>query len=106
MDRILNDIHQLWWDLAVKRKEFKDQKAWDEIINKLSEYAFTLPCLPKSESLTQYLRSLEEEDKKIKAMLKRGRLARGARNSIDAKELVSSCDTIKNALDSFLVSCS
>ena len=51
-------------------------------------------------------RSLEEQDEKIKAMLDRARLVRVARNSIDAEEVVSSCDAIKDALHSFLVSSS
>jgi len=51
-------------------------------------------------------RSLEEEDKKIKAMQERRFIVRLANNSEDTGELVSSCQAIKDALDTFHVSCS
>lgn len=51
-------------------------------------------------------RSLEEEDEKIKAMHERGFFVRLAQNSDDAGELVSSCQAIKDALDTFYVSSS
>ena len=51
-------------------------------------------------------RSLEKEDEKIKAMKERAFLVRLANNSVDAGELVSSCQVIKDALDTFYVSCS
>ena len=104
MDRILKTIDGLWSELAIKLEESKDQKALNRIIKKLSKYASTIPCLPDCVSLTQHPRSLEGEDEKIKAMLDRGRWVRGARNRIDAEELASSCDAIKDALLSFLVS--
>jgi len=104
MDRVLKNIDQLWSELAIKLEESKDQKALNRIIKNLSKYASTIPCLPNCESLTKHPRSLEEEDEKIKAMLERGCLARWAHNSVDAEELVSSCDAIKDALRSFLVS--
>jgi hypothetical protein len=49
-------------------------------------------------------RSLEKEDEKIKAMKERALLVRLANNSVDAGELVSSCQVIKDALDTFYVS--
>ena len=49
-------------------------------------------------------RSLEKEDEKIKAMKERAFLVRLANNSVDAGELVSSCQVIKDALDTFYVS--
>ena len=51
-------------------------------------------------------RSLEKVDEKIKAMQKRVLLVRVANNRVDAGELVSSCQAIKDALDTFYVSCS
>jgi hypothetical protein len=51
-------------------------------------------------------RSLEKEDEKIKAMKKRPLLVRVANKSVDAGELISSCQAIKDALDTFHVSCS
>ena len=43
---------------------------------------------------------------KIKAMKNRPLLIRVANKSVDAGELVSSCQAIKDALDTFHVSCS
>ena len=51
-------------------------------------------------------RSLEKEDEKIKAMKNRPFLVRVAKKSVDAGELVSSCQAIRDALDTFHVSCS
>ena len=54
-------------------------------------------------------RSLEKEDEKIKAMKKRPLLrllVRVANKSVDAGELISSCQAIKDALDTLHVSCS
>ena len=51
-------------------------------------------------------RSLEIEDEKIKVMQQRALVVRVANNSVDAGELVSSCQAIKDALDTFYVSCS
>ncbi len=51
-------------------------------------------------------RSLEEENKKIKAMHEQGFIVRLAHKSDDAGALVSSCRAIKDALDTFYVSCS
>ena len=48
--------------------------------------------------------SLEKEAEKIKAMHERAFLVRLANNSVDAGELVSSCQVIKDALDTFYVS--
>jgi hypothetical protein len=106
MERILKIISNLGSELAVKLVEPRDQKKLDRIMKKLLTYASVFPCLLNCESLTQYPRSLEEEDKKIKAMLERGFLVRLARNGDDVGELVSSGHTIKDALDTFLVSCS
>ena len=50
------------------------------------------------------LRSLEKEEEKIKAMKERARLVRLANKSVDAGELASSCQVIKDALDTFNVS--
>ena len=49
-------------------------------------------------------RLLEKEAEKIQAMCKRPFLVRLANNSVDAGELVSSCQVIKDALDTFYVS--
>ena len=49
-------------------------------------------------------RSLEKEEEKIKAMQKQALLVRVAKKSVDAGELVSSCQAIKDALDTFYVS--
>ena len=46
------------------------------------------------------------EDKKIKAMQERALIVRMANNSADADDLASSCQAIKDALDTFYVSCS
>ena len=51
-------------------------------------------------------RSLEKENKKIKAMRERALVVRVANSSVDAGELVSSCQAIKDVLDTFNVSCS
>ena len=51
-------------------------------------------------------RSLEKEAEKIQAMYKRPFLVRLANNSVDAGELLSSYQAIKDALDKFYVSCS
>ena len=51
-------------------------------------------------------RSLEKEEEKIKAMQKQALLVRVAKKSVDAGELVSSCQAIKDALDTFYVSSS
>ena len=51
-------------------------------------------------------RSLEKEDEKIKAMKKRPLLVRVANSSVDAGELISSCQAIDDALHTFYVSCS
>ena len=51
-------------------------------------------------------RLLEKEDEKIKAMHERALSVRVANKSVDAGELVSSCRVIKDALDTFYVSCS
>ena len=51
-------------------------------------------------------RSLEKVDEKIKAMHKRAPAVRAANKSVDAGELASSCQAIKDALDTFYVSCS
>ena len=48
----------------------------------------------------------QAENEKIKAMKERAFLVRLANNSVDAGELVSSCQVIKDALDTFCVSCS
>ena len=50
-------------------------------------------------------RSLEKEDEKIKAMHKRAPVVRAANKSVDAGELASSCQAIKDALNTFYVSC-
>ena len=50
-------------------------------------------------------RSLEKVDEKIKAMHERGLVVRVANKSVDAGELVSSCQAIKDALDTFYVGC-
>ena len=49
-------------------------------------------------------RSLEKEVEKIKVMKKRALLVRLANSSVDAGELASSCQVIKDALDTFNVS--
>ena len=72
----------------------------------LLQYTQIFPCLPNCESLTQHPRSLEEEDKKMKAMLEQGLGARLAHNSDHVEELISSGQAIQDALDMFLVSCS
>ena len=53
-----------------------------------------------------FCRSLEKEEEKIKAMQERALIVRMANNNVDAGELVSSCQAIKDALDTFYVSCS
>ena len=54
-------------------------------------------------SNSRIYRSLE--DKKIKAMQERALIVRMANNSADADDLASSCQAIKDALDTFYVSC-
>ena len=49
-------------------------------------------------------RSLEKECEKIKAMNERTIFVYQANKSIDAGELASSCQVIKDALDTFYVS--
>ena len=51
-------------------------------------------------------RSLEKEAEKIKAMQQRALVVRVANNSVDAGELVSTCQAIRDVLDTFYVSCS
>ncbi|KAG5652136.1 hypothetical protein H0H81_006173 [Sphagnurus paluster] len=84
MERILKSTDLLASTLAAKLEESKDHKPLDQILKKLSK-------------------SLEEEDRKIKAMYKRGFIVRLAYNSDDAGELISSCQAIKDALDTFYV---
>ncbi|EDR02889.1 uncharacterized protein LACBIDRAFT_393541 [Laccaria bicolor S238N-H82] len=84
MERILKIISDLGSELAVKLAEPRDQTSLDRIMKQL-------------------LKSLEEEDKKIMAMIERGFLVRLARNSDHAGKLVSSCNAIKDALHLFLV---
>ena len=50
------------------------------------------------------LRSLEKEEQKIKAMHERAFVVRVANSRVDVGELVSSCQAIKDALDTFYVS--
>ena len=52
MDRILKNIDDLWSVLVIKLEESKDQKALNQIIEKLSKYASTVPCLPNCVALT------------------------------------------------------
>ena len=106
MERILKVIYDLGLELTAKLLEPRDKKKLDRIMKKLLKYASVFPCLLNCEPLTQHPRSLEEEDKKIKAMIEGGFLVRLARNCNHAGELVSSGQTIKDALDTFLVSCS
>ncbi|EDR10615.1 WD-40 repeat-containing protein [Laccaria bicolor S238N-H82] len=82
MERILNKIFDLGSELTVKLQERRDQQKLDRIIGKMSK-------------------SLEEENKKIKAMLKQGFPRQLVRNSKYAGELVSCSVKIKAALDTF-----
>ncbi|KAF8222234.1 hypothetical protein L208DRAFT_609194 [Tricholoma matsutake] len=84
MEQVLKSIDQLASMLVAKLKESKDHKPLNQIIIKLSK-------------------SLEEEDKKIKDMQKRGFVVRLAHNKADAGELISSCREIKDALERFYV---
>ncbi|KAF8811554.1 WD40 repeat-like protein [Phlegmacium glaucopus] len=84
MERVLKSIDRLASVLATKLSESKDHKQLDQMIKNLSQ-------------------SLEEEDKKIKAMLERGFIVRLANSSDDAGELVSSCRAIKDSFDAFHV---
>ncbi|KAF8811567.1 WD40 repeat-like protein [Phlegmacium glaucopus] len=84
MERVLTCIDRLASVLATKLSESKDHKQLDQMMKNLCQ-------------------SLEEEDKKIKAMLERGFIVRLANNSDDAGELVSSCQAIKDSLDIFHV---
>src|ERR1700734_3015170 len=105
MDRVLKSIDQLASMLAEKLKESEDHKSLDKIIKELSKYAYLLVrrfCSGITNSGIH--RSLEEEDEKIKAMQERALVVRVANNSVDAGELVSSCQAIKDALDTFYVS--
>ena len=51
-------------------------------------------------------RSLAKEEEKIRSMHDRALGVRVANKTVDAGELVSSCREIKDALDTFYVSCS
>lgn len=105
MERILKLISDAGSDIEDMLLEPRDQKKLDRIVKKFDEYASIFPCCLNCELLTQHSRSLKEENKKIKAMLKQGLGARMASNIAHAGELVSSSQAVKVALDTFLVSC-
>ena len=104
MDRVLKSIDQLASMLAKKLKESEDHKPLDQILKELSKYALLVRRFRSRISNGGICRSLEIEDEKIKAMQKRPLLVRVAKKSIDAGELASSCQAIKDALDTFYVS--
>jgi hypothetical protein len=102
MDRVLKSIDQLASMLTKKLKESEDHKPLDQILKELSKYASTWRGGISNGSI---YRSLEKEAEKIKAMQQRA-LVRVANNSVDAGELVSTCQAIRDVLDTFYVSCS
>ena len=106
MERVLENIDQLASMLKKKLEETEDHKPLDEILKKLTKYVSTNRIFRRTISNHAIYRSLEKEDEEIKAMQKRALVVRVANNNVDAGKLVSSCQAIKNALDTFYVSCS
>ena len=102
MEWVLKSIDQLASTLADKLKELEDHKPLDQILKELSKYASTDHIFRSTINNRGIYRSLEKDDEEIKSMQKRAL----ANNSVDAAELVSSCQAIKDALDTFYVSCS
>jgi len=103
MERILKNIDQLASTLAAKLEETKDHKPLDHIIRKLAKYASTPPHLPKRKSLIPFAGHLKKKIRRFRPCTNEDFLAH---NNDDAGELVSSCQAIKDALDTFYVSCS
>ena len=97
MDRVLKSIDQLASMLTKKLKESEDHKPLDQILKELSKYASTWRGGISNGSI---YRSLEKEDEKIKDTQQRALVIRVANNSVDAGELVSSCQATKDALES------
>ena len=100
MEWVLKSIDQLASTLADKMKELEDHKSLDQILKELSKYASTDHIFRSTINNRGIYRSLEKDDEEIKSMQKRAL----ANNSVDAGELVSSCQAIKDALDTFYVS--
>ena len=102
MERVLKSIDQLASTLADKLKESEDYEPLDQNLKELSKYASIDHIFRSTISDRGIYRSLEKEDEKIEAMQKRA----FANNNVDVGELVSSCQAIKDALDTFYASCS
>ena len=106
MERVLESIDQLASMLKKKLEETEDHKPLDEILKKLTKYGSTDHIFRSTISNHGIYRSLEKEVEKINGMKKQALVVRVANSSVDAGKLVSSCQAIKDALDTFYVSCS
>ena len=106
MERVLESIDQLASMLKKKLEETEDHKPLDEILKKLTKYASTDRIFWSIVSNHGIYRSLGKEYEKNKAMQKQAIVVRVANNSIDVEKLVSSCQAIKDVLNTFYVSCS
>ena len=107
MEQVLESIDRLALMLKNKLKETEDHKPLDEILKKLTKYAFTDRIFRSIVSNHGIYRSLGKEYEKNKAMEKWALVVRVANNSVDAgKLIISSCQAIKDVLNTFYVSCS
>ena len=106
MEWVLESIDQLASMLKKKLEETEDHKPLDEILKKLTKYASTDRIFQSIVSNHGIYRSLGKEYEKNKAMQKQALVVRVANNSIDVEKLVSSCQAIKDSLNTFYVSCS
>ena len=86
--------------LVGKLKKLEDHDLLDQILKELSKYASTNHIFQSTINNCGIYRSLEKEDENIKSMQKWAL----ANSSIDVGELVSSCQAIKDVLDTFYVS--
>ena len=100
MEWVLKSIDQLALTLAGKLKKLEDHDLLDQILKELSKYASTNHIFQSTINNCDIYRSLEKEDENIKSMQKRAL----ANSSVDVGEPVSSCQAIKDVLDTFYVS--
>ena len=100
MEWVLKCIDQLASTLAGKLKELEDHDLLDQILKELSKHASTDHIFRSTINNHDIYRSLEKEDENIKSMQNRAL----ANSIVDVGELVSSCQAIKDVLDTFYVS--
>ena len=106
MERVSKSIDQLASMLAKKLKESEDHKPLNQILKRNCPSMLLLVRRFRSGIANGGIRRSLEKEEKSKAMHERALVVRVANNSVDAGKLVSSCQAIKDALDTFYVSCS